>query len=747
MLQTLLSKCEQTLTSNLTNNQAQASQQRLIELDRFPFEFLSTLAERESWRKEIYRPVYHVHKWWAKRLGSVFRGILLGCLLDSDDDLATAFYRKNPISTTTVFDPFMGGGTTLGEAHKLGLIAVGRDINPVACETVRIALQALNKKGLQQGFVTLSESVGEKIKALYRAENDEHTLCDVLYYFWVKIVLCPHCSGEVNLFSSYIFAKNADPVRKPKVQVYCPDCGDVFSACNTDKSVLCHCGHEFNPHRGPAGHSNAICRHCGNSFSILSAVRRQNKPPAHRLYAKLLLTPAGKKQYVRATEQDVLAYTKCTSLLQHEIEWDAIQLPRGELAAGNNTSQAINYNYRSWRDFFNDRQLLALGWLQAAIAQLPSIAERDAFLLLFSGLLEFNNVFASYKGEGTGAVRHMFSHHILKPERMPIEANVWGTAKSSGSLLNLYKSRLLRASDYQASPFEIAAGGAGKQYGISWPLGDGVTTQWPTDGVYTPTSIYLSCGSSSHTELQSKSVDLVVTDPPFFDNVHYSELADFFFAWQKLLPRGFVTDQPTTRNIKEVQDAGAAEFSSKLQAVLVECHRVLKEEGLLVFTYHHARPEGWTALQEAVVNAKFTFVNAHPVKAELSVATPKSQSQEPIQIDIILVCRKAAARVEETVDANLLLQATLNVTKAKLRRLKSTGLTLSKGDCQVAFMSQLLVALGTAAEPKESITLLHSFHTAAEKLLEPLYRELTYPVTMPAMPTAVVSGPTQIAAF
>ena len=57
---------------------------RLIETDAFPFEFLSQLAERESWRKEIHRPIYHVHKWWAKRLGSVFRGILLGAMLPED---------------------------------------------------------------------------------------------------------------------------------------------------------------------------------------------------------------------------------------------------------------------------------------------------------------------------------------------------------------------------------------------------------------------------------------------------------------------------------------------------------------------------------------------------------------------------------------------------------------------------------------------------------------------------------------
>ena len=84
----------------------------LIETDAFPFEFLSQLAERESWRKEVHRPIYHVHKWWAKRLGSVFRGILLGTMLPEEDDLPKAFYQKHHFENVTVFDPFMGSGTT-----------------------------------------------------------------------------------------------------------------------------------------------------------------------------------------------------------------------------------------------------------------------------------------------------------------------------------------------------------------------------------------------------------------------------------------------------------------------------------------------------------------------------------------------------------------------------------------------------------------------------------------------------------
>ncbi|WP_350314895.1 hypothetical protein, partial [Pseudoalteromonas sp. TB43-MNA-CIBAN-0091] len=59
------------------------------------------------------------------------------------------------------------------------------------------------------------------------------------------------------------------------------------------------------------------------------------------------------------------------------------------------------------------------------ILQIEEQTIRDHFVCLFSGTLEFNNLFCSFKGEGTGAVRHMFSNHILKPERTPLENTVW----------------------------------------------------------------------------------------------------------------------------------------------------------------------------------------------------------------------------------------------------------------------------------------------------------------------------------
>jgi putative DNA methylase len=278
---------------------------RLIETDAFPFEFLSKLAGRESWRKEVHRPIYHVHKWWAKRLGSVFRGILLGTALPPGSDLAAAFYKSHRFSEVTVFDPFMGSGTTVGEAHKLGFTALGRDINPVAVEAVRTALGPMDRGRLQAAFEELSRGVGKEIRALYRSSDSRGRPCDVLYFFWAMQVPCLECRKPVDLFPSWVIARNAYPNRKPEVQILCPSCGDIFPGLHGQEEATCRsCKTRFNPDRGPARGAKATCRHCHAGFTILDAVARTGTRPDFRLYGKLVLTQGETKEYLPATTED-----------------------------------------------------------------------------------------------------------------------------------------------------------------------------------------------------------------------------------------------------------------------------------------------------------------------------------------------------------------------------------------------------------------------------------------------------------
>ena len=668
--------------------------QRIIETDSFPFDFISRLAARESWRKEVHRPIYHIHKWWATRLGSVFRAIILGCVLPEGSDFAAEFYKTHRFAGLTIFDPFMGSGTTIGEAHKLGLTALGRDINPVAVESVRSALGPMDRGALESAFEELSNAVGERIRSLYSAKDYTGRACNVLYFFWVMQVPCVHCQRAVDLFPSWVIAANAYPDRKPDTQVLCPSCGEIFPGSRRQESATCtSCGFNFNPDQGTAKGSKSTCPWCRDTFNILDAVGTLRSRPAFRLYGKLVLTRDGRKEYLRATSADFEAYQACTSQLQEEGMQGNLVLPTLSLADGHNTRQAISYNFKRWRDFFNDRQLLAVSWLYKAILEIGDIPTRQALLTLHSGTLEFNNLFASYKGEGTGAVRHMFSHHILKPERTPIEANLWGTSKSSGSFSTLFRTRLLRAIEYRLKPTEVnGISGNGRQCA---PAFSGhIEASWPNDASVEERAIYLSCGDSANSSLPAGSVDMVVTDPPFFDNVHYSELADFFYAWQQLPRVGGANPCVSTRSSAEVQDSDVESFATKLKGVLQECGRVLKDSGLLAFTYHHSREEGWRALAEAILGAGFVVVNSQPVKAEMSVATPKAQAKEPIQLDIILVCRKRShlspppASSEEAIKA----------AREKMDRLHAAGFTLSRNDQKVVLFGQLLTTLRTPAE-------------------------------------------------
>ena len=675
---------------------------RAIESDDFPFEQLSRIAERESWRKEIYRPIYHVHKWWAQRLGSVFRGILLGALMPKGTDILDLFYSPVRFPDTVVFDPFMGSGTTIGETLKLGGRAIGRDINPVSYLQVRTALTLRDREDLERTYHEIEADVADTISSYYTTCLPDGTLCRVLYYFWVMQAPCPDCRIPVDLFSNYIFAKHAYASRNPTVHVVCPKCGFLSPEDHRVRQMECfECGHRFDATAGPVKGKAATCPHCLCEFTIGRTIRETDSPPSYRMYAKLVLTPDGDKEYQPISDYDKDLYRKAVTALQGS----PYEIPQGTIEPGYNTNQVLNYGFTSWHHMFNARQLLCISTLANCIKGIDDAQLRDAFTCLFSGVLEFNNMFASYKGEGTGAVRHMFYHHILKPERTPLEANIWGTPKSSGAFSTLFRSRLLRASQYTRRPFELALSSeeSGKRSvkvdGINEPL-VGLTNSDSYEQFKRHSRFYVSCGDSAVTDLPDECVDVVVTDPPFFDNVHYSQLADFFFAWQRLI----LDESPshradTTRSKSEVQHSDARAFTERLTLVLQESARVLKDSGLLVFTYHHSRWEGWECVLKAMRAAGFRIEACHPVKAEMSVATPKHQAKSPINFDIIIVCRKnQSGTTGPNIVSGLTLASAFERAEAQIARLRTSGWKLSRNDIGVMVMAQVVAEISRQPE-------------------------------------------------
>ena len=696
---------------------------RAIESDDFPFERLSRIAERESWRKEIYRPIYHVHKWWAQRLGSVFRGILLGALTPKGTDVLELFYSPTRFPNSVVFDPFMGSGTTLGETLKLGGRAIGRDINPVSYLQVRTALTLADLEDLERTYQEIEADVADRISSYYTASLPDGTSCPVLYYFWVMQALCPVCCVPVDLFSSHIFSRHAYAQRNPTVRVICPKCGALSPQDHRVTEMQCaECGHSFDATKGPANGKKAQCLRCHSEFNISRTIRETGSPPTYRMYAKLVLTSDGKKEYQPITDYDEALYQKAVA----ELAGSPYPLPNENIEPGYNTNQVLNYGFRSWRHMFNARQLLCISTLANRIKEIEDNRLRDAFACLFSGVLEFNNMFASYKGEGTGAVRHMFYHHILKPERTPLEANIWGTPKSSGAFSTLFRSRLLRAVQYARQPFELALlpEGRGNQ---SVKMGDineplvGVTTSDSYKQFGKGAKLYVSCGDSAVTDLPDGCVDVVVTDPPFFDNVHYSQLADFFYAWQRLI----LNDSPchqagTTRSEVEVQNSDVDTFTERLTLVLWEAGRVVKDNGLIVFTYHHSRWEGWQSVVRAVTQANLRIEACHPVKAEMSVAAPKRQAKSPINFDIIMVCRKNQPGTARST-GNLNLSPAFKRAASQIQRLRTGGWNLSRNDVGIVVMAQTVAEISRQLDTTAIERAFEEINTPITETIDRIY--------------------------
>jgi putative DNA methylase len=156
---------------------------RAIEDNGFPFEALSDIAELESWRKEINRPIYHMHKWWAQRLGTVFRAIVLAAFAPKGADILELFYTPTRIKNAVVFDPFMGSGTTIGEAAKLGVRVIGRDINAVAYFLVKNALAVHDRPAILHTFRSIERDVAAELRRYYRASLPDGRNVDVLYFF------------------------------------------------------------------------------------------------------------------------------------------------------------------------------------------------------------------------------------------------------------------------------------------------------------------------------------------------------------------------------------------------------------------------------------------------------------------------------------------------------------------------------------------------------------------------------------
>jgi adenine-specific DNA methylase len=268
---------------------------------------------------------------------------------------------------------------------------------------------------------------------------------------------------------------------------------------------------------------------------------------------------------------------------------------------------------------------------------------KEFLILAFSNSLKYNNMFAKYNAT-RGFITDIFRTHSFSPSMSPVEANCYDTSKGRGAF-TAFVNLVIEGKEYCRNPFERVHDGVSmKKIQLSRQKPRKIAENYPE--LMKDADVLLKCGSSESIDVPDMVADVVVTDPPYYGNVMYSELSNFFYVWLRigLKERFDIFESELVSHEKEVienryQEKGKEEFIDGLTRVFTESNRILSKDGILVFTFHHKRKEAWGALLRSVLDSGFYIVTTYPVRSEMKAST-HLHDLENIVYDMILVCRK-----------------------------------------------------------------------------------------------------------
>lgn len=255
-------------------------------------------------------------------------------------------------------------------------------------------------------------------------------------------------------------------------------------------------------------------------------------------------------------------------------------------------------------------------------------------------------MFAKYD-RANNYITDIFRTHAYHPSLSPVEANCFDLPKGRGSF-RAFVDLVTEAKEWCERPFDRSADSEKHYFDTPVAVDPTLNVEGWQQG---EADCLLLAQSSEYLGLPDKSVDAVITDPPYKGNVNYAELADFFYVWQRLLlkdryPHFQAKYTPKRAEVIENEARGKStdDFIDGLTAVFRESLRVLNDDGIMVFTFHHRETEAWASVLQSVLNAGFYVSAIYPVRAEMETST-HIWAKGNIEYDMIIVCRK---RLEET---------------------------------------------------------------------------------------------------
>ena len=586
--------------------------------------------------------------------------------------------HKLGIEQPTVLDPTAGGGAIPFEALRLGCNSYANDINPVAVLVQKATYEWPSVFGsavvselrrLADEFVRRREV---RLTSYYPAEPSPD--CISTNYLWARTIHCPYCAGKVPLSPNWRLAPDGTGLR------LVPQCGtgagdpsrhctfEIVSTLKEQSEGTVKGGDATCPfpccNRVIDGDQVKAQAQAGSMGEQLFAVVFKRRLPTE--YTKTGKPKANKweRGYRAPRPEDDNSSQVAATLAEKLPEWEALDLvPNEELPFGYETNirwPLHLYGIKRWTQFFSPRQLLCHGTSAEIFRELLteesakpdglSDMTRAALGYLCIGLdkfLDYNSRCVTWHATRE-VMDHTFRQHAFPlkwsyaemPGLVSGKGHDWvfrQVAKCISELIALIDTRSADATD----PGPLFAAAA-------------------VPATSAPAPLHISCGSGdSLPHIATASVDAVVMDPPYYDNVMYAELSDFFYVWLKrtaglLFPELFMSpltnksDEAVANPARHAGKKGAKalagmDYRVKMAKIFAECRRVLKDDGVMTLMFTHKATGAWDALTKGLIDAGFMITASWPINSE-SEGSLHIKDKAAANSTIFLVCRPRPAR-------------------------------------------------------------------------------------------------------
>ncbi len=532
-------------------------------LSRVNWRGLGRRTAKELSNREIHAPVVSSYRWWARRPHSV-----MGALLDA----AVAEYGE----TLTVADPFSGGGTVTFEAARRGLKAYAQDLYPWPARGLASALSSCRAEDLEQASRKVLKAL-EPLRAQYRTSEG----AELSHVLRVRTADCASCGNHCYEFPHALVSVTSRSLKDREAYFGCRLCGDVTLRNRNVATFSCDgCKVRWPVVDAPG------CPHCAHDELI---------PRGWHPVLVQELVPHGRqfRAVLRKVRKDDPVDFEAASAVSSEL---ALPIPQGK-----ETKRLLDNGFACWADLYTRRQAEALAKALTAVRSLDvdsAIRDRLAFCIL--GAAEMPAFLSRWDRFNLKPFEGMANHRYTQ-STLAVESNLLSPV-GRGTL-----PRRLEAAA-QALNWLIEAQST---------LPRVVTTETGRKGrKRTDWDVLVTTGSSVRQELRDQSVSVVITDPPYFDDVQYGELARLFHTWLRIYDPSVVVDESKEAVPNSTRGVTAGDYEQTIAACLAESRRTLTADGRLVLTFHNKKLAAWRALAGAIGKAGFVVSSLAAVLAE-----------------------------------------------------------------------------------------------------------------------------------